>query len=701
MRWLRNVKRTLVDVESEHPTEHGECREEIMQYRFLILTLLISAAPAAAQDRAEYLNFIKAQAAELRAGDKLPATRAEWDARREEIRQRLAEAWGWNAFPKIPCPLQPKVLGVLQRDGYRVEKIIFQTLPGVWMTANAYVPDKPGKLPALLAVHGHWRGARLDPVVQKRCIGPAKLGYFVLAVDAFGAGERGLSKNLGEYHGEMVAGTLFPIGQPLSGIQVYENMRAVDYLQSRPEVDGKRIAITGASGGGNQTMYAGAWDERFGAVVPVCSVGNYQAYLGAACCMCEVVPGALRFTEESGVLGLTAPRGLMVINVTKDGIQFSVGEAKKSIAATAPVFKLYGQEANLRHTVFDWHHDYSQAMREALYGWLAKHLRGEGDGSPIPEPPFKAEDPESLRCFPGDSRPTDWLTIPKFAAREGRKLLAARQPIDPTTWPAVAKERRLALAKALGGFPKAGPLDWSVKRSEQAAEYTFHPETGLTLRAVQRGPDRAERLAIVLDLDGAEQAAKSPHAQALTTAGWSVVTLDLRATGALARPGDLIGRAPDHTTAQWGLWIGRPLLGQWAHDVRRLLDGLEAEGRKLPPRVAVVGRGPAGLVALCVSALDKRVTDVSCIDMLASYVTDVPYQGQRVGILVPGILRDVGDVSDIAALCAPRRVTIIGGVWGGGGKLSAEELRTAYANAARAWKAADATKRLVITTVAQ
>ena len=79
-------------------------------------------------------------------------------------------------------------------------------------------------------------------------------------------------------------------------------------------------------------MYAGALEERFKAVIPVCSVGNYQAYLGVACCMCELLPGALSFTEEWGVLGLVAPRGLMVLNATQDGIQFSVAEARKSLA---------------------------------------------------------------------------------------------------------------------------------------------------------------------------------------------------------------------------------------------------------------------------------------------------------------------------------------------------------------------------------
>jgi len=449
----------------------------------LSIAILASSQPLFAQPnerQREYLNFIKGQAAQLRAADKPPATREEWEAQRRELRVNLQRAFG--PFPDKACPLEPKVLGVLQRDGYRVEKLIFQTMPGVWMTASAYVPDKPGKHPALLAVHGHWPGARLDPVLQKRCIGPAKLGYFVLAVDAFGAGERGLAKKLGEYHGEMVAATLLPTGMTLAGIQVYENMRAVDYLLTRPEVDGKKIAITGASGGGNQTMYAGAWDDRFGAVVPVCSVGNYQAYLGTACCMCEVVPGALRFTEEGAILGLAAPRGLMVINVTKDGVQFSIPEAKKSLAFAAGVYKVHDKPDSVRHTTFDWHHDYSQAMREALYGWLAKHLKGEGDGSPIADPPMKTEDPETLRCFPGDTRPADWMTIPKFAAAEGRRLLAARKaPKDAEAWRVESTALRKTLAeKIFGGDPK-GPIEEPTEKGNPAV-ITYQSEAGIRLQ---------------------------------------------------------------------------------------------------------------------------------------------------------------------------------------------------------------------------
>src|SRR6202171_3103541 len=110
------------------------------------------------------------------------------------------------------------------------------------------------------------------------------------------------------YHGPLFGPPLWPAGLTLLGCQVYDNRRAVDYLLTRPEVDEDRLGITGASGGGNQTMYAGALDERFKAVVPVCSVGTYQAYLKAACCVCEVLPGGLRMAEEGDVLGLVAAR---------------------------------------------------------------------------------------------------------------------------------------------------------------------------------------------------------------------------------------------------------------------------------------------------------------------------------------------------------------------------------------------------------
>lgn len=637
-------------------------------FAVLIAVVAWSTSEAYAQDavpRQQFSPFVKQQGLTLRQGDEAPQSMDEWQHRRALLKQNLLAAWG--GFPDVPCDLEPKKLGEFTRPGYRVEKLIFQTRPGVWMTANTYVPDKPGRLPAILNVHGHWAGAKQDPVVQSRCIAAAKLGFFVLCVDAFGAGERAVGKKLGEYHGEMVAATLFPVGLPLSGLQVYENMRAVDYLLTRPEVDPERIGITGASGGGNQTMYAGAFDERFRCVVPTCSVGNYQAYLSAACCMCEVVPGALTFTEEGDVLGLAANRGLMVTSATKDAFQFSVGEAKKSVARAEAIAKLF-KDAEVRHTIIESEHNYNQPMREAMLGWMTKHLKEEGDGSPIAEPTIETEDPELLRCFPGESRPDDFVTIPQFAAAEARRLLAQiAVPSTTDEWSAMRQHGITELQEALGEMPQDSPLNLKSERHAdgKVETLTFEPEPGLTLNLKRNVIVDAARIALVLDMDGgAEAAYSSKLAEQLRDKGWMVVGCDLRATGTSAVLRDQIGRAPDHNSAEWSLWIGRPLLGQWTWDVQRSLDALKEKDGKLPQEITVIGLRTSGLVALCAGVLDDRIARVATVNSLGSYVTDEPYVGQRLGLMAPAIVRDVGDVAHIAALVAPKPVIIAGAVSG-------------------------------------
>lgn len=623
----------------------------------------------------QFLTFTQNSALAMRERDALPDSLEVWDSQKRTLRRQLLKSWG--GFPQEPCPLEPRILDTVKRDGYRIEKLVIQTRPGILMTANAYVPDGGGRHAAVLCVHGHWRLAKSMPVVQARCHGLAKLGFFVLMVDAFGAGERGLAPALGEYHGEMVAATLFPAGLPLSGLQVYENMRAVDYLQSRPEVDPERIGITGASGGGNQTMYAGAYDERFKCVVPTCSVGTYQAYLGAACCLGEVVPGAMSYTEEWGVLSLVAPRGLMLINATRDSFQFSVGEAKKSLEKARRVFRLFNVEDNARHAVFESRHDYSQPMREAMYGWMTRHLKGEGDGSPIPEPKFDTEEAEVLRCFPGDNRPAGFVTLPQFAAAEGRRILAQRPlPQHPEHWEADETRMRETLPRILGRLPRRTPLNAQITDGDAPGEQAieFHPEPGITVFATRTSASgKRKGLALLLDLDNARNASASDLSQKLIQSGWDVVTADLRATGATRTAGDSIGRAPDHNSSEWSMWTGRPLLGQWIYDVMRLLDAVDEHAGGLPESTAVIGVGPASVIALGAAALDQRIHRVATVNGLASYVSDVPYEKQRLGIMVPGILTSIGDIAHLASLAAPRPLVIAGSVSGGGKPLSEQE----------------------------
>lgn len=674
----------------------------------LTATLLLSVVhPAVAQDgaREEFLSWVRSEAAQLRAGDAPPQSLDEWQSRRAVLREKLESAWG--GFPKQHAPLEPRILQSLERPDYRIEKIVFQTFPDVWMTANAWVPKRPGKLPAVLCVHGHWPGAKQDPHVQARCAGLAKLGFFVLAVDAFGAGERGIRPQLGEYHGEMTAATLWPVGKPLSGIQVYENMRAVDYLISRPEVDPERLGITGASGGGNQSMYAGAWDERLKAVVPVCSVGNYQAYLGAACCMCEVVPGALAFTEESGVLSLVAPRALLVISATRDAFQFSVDEAAKSIAAAKPVFELHNQAAALRHVIVDSPHDYNQPMREAMYGFMTKYLKQEGDGSPIPEPALALEKPETLRCFPGDSRPSDWLTLPAFALREAEAIASTRNfPQTAASLAAAAPGLRQQLEQTLGG---THVLNSAVEQltpapiSPQQEQLTLTPEPGIQLSLLlpnansRTAAATAKQWTLVVTTDGPEAPSTLALLESLQLRPEQTARLQLRATGTSAWASDKIGRAPDHNSAEWSLWIGRPLLGQWVRDIRTAITALKHCGMEDTHQLHLAGHGPAALAALAATALDQRIHELTAAALVASWHTGTPWTNQRLGMLPPAVLKHVGDIEHIAALAAPAKLHLLQPTDGQGQPLSATSLPSAFSATRTIYQSANHANQLKIT----
>ncbi len=189
--------------------------------------------------------------------------------------------------------------------------------------------------------------------------------------------------------------------------------------RARPEVGPDRIeGIPPApAAAATRPCTPAAWDERLKAVVPVCSVGNYQSYLGTGCCMCELVPGALRFAEEWGVLGLVAPRALMVVNATKDAPQFSVAEAKKSIALAAPIFPLYNKPESIRHTIIDSKHDYNKAMREAMYGWMTLYLKDEGDGSTDPRARVQDRRPRSPPHYPGETPPRRMDDHPSLRCR--------------------------------------------------------------------------------------------------------------------------------------------------------------------------------------------------------------------------------------------------------------------------------------------
>jgi dienelactone hydrolase len=654
-------------------------------------------------------DLMRALALALHGEDQAPRTRAAWEQRRAALRRAMFNAMGPSS--EEPSPLHARTVGVLRRQGYRIEKVLFESRPGVWVTSSLYLPEPSGRrYPAVLAVHGHWAGARRDPVVQARCLGLVKLGFVVLAVDAFGAGERYTAPAPGTYHGALYGSTLWPTGHTLLGMQVYDNRRAVDYLRSRPEVDGEHLGITGASGGGNQTMYAGALDERFQAVVPVCSVGTYQAYLRAACCVCEVLPGALRFAEEGDVLALAAPRALMVINATRDAFQFSVGEAAKSIARARPVFELYSAADKLRHVTFESGHAYSQPMREAMYGWMTRWLKNEGDGRPIAEPNHQVERSEDLACFPDRQRPSGYLLLPEFAAREGARLKVRAEvvPDHVEEWESTTAAKRGQLRREiLGDFPR--PPHPTAQLGETATAgnlrttpVILHPEANMPVPALLRvrGSARTPGAAcLLLHLDGKSHALDHSLAGVLLERSWIILAPDLRATGETRPQNDTIAGAPDHNSAEHALWLGRPLLGQWVLDVRCLLDWLAVQPSVDPERLAVVGLGQAGIVALTAACLlEDQVSSAAAVTIPASFVTHAPYPtGTRMGLLAPGIL-GAGDIPHLAAMVAPRDLLIANPVDPAGKTLGNEACREAFTFTRSIYRLYRADRSLRLTT---
>ncbi len=238
----------------------------------------------------------------------LPATKSGWEAHRKKLRSELLQSSGVKINHSLPLDIHET--GSIKMNGYTIKKIYFQTRPKVYATADLYVPDGKGIFPAIINMHGHWPNGKAGEMVQPRAHELALNGYVCLNIDAWGAGERTTIHGIDEYHGSNLGASLLNIGESLLGNQLTDNMRGVDLLCSLPYVDKNNIGATGASGGGNQTMWLSALDERIKASMPVVSVGTFQSYIMGSNCVCELMPEGLTYTEESGVLALTAPRSI-------------------------------------------------------------------------------------------------------------------------------------------------------------------------------------------------------------------------------------------------------------------------------------------------------------------------------------------------------------------------------------------------------
>ena len=220
-----------------------------------------------------YGQILKTRAAAAFRRHPLPEKAEDWKP--EELREKLWKKMGVRADHTLPLNLE--ITGEIACDGYRIQKVCYQSRPDFYVTGNLYIPEGSGPFPAVINMHGHWPQGRLAARVQQRGHLLAKSGYVCLCVDAFGSGERSTLHGKYEYHGNNLGGSLMQLGETLMGIQVADNMRGVDLLCSLPFIDAAKLGATCASGGGNQTMWLAAMDTRIKAAVTVASVGTFQS----------------------------------------------------------------------------------------------------------------------------------------------------------------------------------------------------------------------------------------------------------------------------------------------------------------------------------------------------------------------------------------------------------------------------------------
>jgi len=578
----------------------------------------------------------------------LPATLEAWNAHRERLR---AEIWRHLGSPvDDAAPLDVQWHGDLQGDGFVVRKLTYQSRPGLRVTANLYVPERKGPFPAVLNLHGHWAQGKIAARVQGRPHALVRGGYVCLCVDAFGSGERGTREGEYEYHGGHLGAALLDAGETLMGMQVVDNMRAVSLLRSLDFVDPENVGATGASGGGNQTMWLAALDERVKAAVPVVSVGTFESYVGAVNCICECLPGGLAFTEEAGVVALTAPRALKICNALGDSnITFLPSQMLRSFEQAKAVYRLHGAGERLANQVFNEPHGYWPVAREAMLGWFDRWLKGVGDGSPREEPPFEVFEEKRLTCFAPGERPPSVPSIAQFCRDRAAELRRAPPP-ESRHVDARKEELRalLGLSNAAEQFRDAVPHG---PRTLRGAEWE-----GLTLRTCQGGlypvlarrPRSGSAYRVVVHPAGKGEALDSLDAASAEDDGRGALLFDLWGTGETFPTDDDTIRGAHHQLARACLWLGTPMLGIWADNLRLVSgfarDSLGATSLRLE------GCGIAGLAGLFAEVCFGLFDALRLTAPPVSYAFgDAPATGS-LAVHLPGIL-PWGDVAFALALC--------------------------------------------------
>ncbi len=576
-----------------------------------------------------------------------------WEERREELKQQYLDMLGLWPLPER-TPLKATVTGKLERDAFTVEKVHFQSKPGLYVTGNLYVPNPlpREKLPAVLYVCGHSGRGRdgNKTAFQHHGMWFATHGYVCLIIDTLQLGEVA-----GIHHGTYRYDRWWwhAAGYTPAGVECWNGVRAIDYLASRGEVDPKRIAVTGISGGGAATMWISAADERVAVCVPVSGMSDLESYVADKIinghCDCMFLHNAYRW-EWTTIAALVAPRPMLFENSGHDTI-FPMPGNERIRERLERLYNFYQKKPG---ELFDigvtpGGHEDNLELRLMAYRWINKHLKK--DNAPVQEPPLPRFEGKELRVFPEDSDlPKDSLN-----AKIDETFIPLSTPVPPKTKDEYAAwSRRLRdglLTKVFRDWPEEVAAA-KVREKMPDGRVVLHTEEGMPLLVAQLkstavpspDADKTRRWLVVLNPD--EPEGKLPSwTKGHIPPGEPVIVLSPRGCGEtfgwtkknppnyVERSHVLVGRTVD-TGRVWDVQA----TARWLH---------ETPGEEV--NVAVIGRGAAGVIGAYAAIWEGSISQAVLVDPPATH---------KSGPIFLNVLR-VLDVPDALGLLAPRHVTLV------------------------------------------
>lgn len=619
----------------------------------------------------EYLLRL-AREATARRLDRLQALSSKEDIRgwQQSNRARFLECIG--GLPAERTPLHPRTTGTLMRDGYEVRKVIFESLPEFYVTANLYVPSS-GKppYPAVLGPCGHSLNGKAYAEYQHLYIGLVRRGYVVLTWDAVGHGERfqlwdfvfrhrGLTEKSNE-HG-ILGIREYLLGQNLARYLIWDGVRALDYLSGLPEVDAARIGVTGNSGGGTLSTYIAMLDPRIAAASIVTFLSSIPRKIAARILDAEAEPeqdvqGLLGSgIDHTELAGMIAPRPVLIGAALRDF--FPIEGTRATFGELKGLYGKLGAPERVEMAAFDHEHMYSQPLREATTRWFDKWLKGAD--SEVHELPAAVEPDVNLQCTE---------TGQVVSSLGGKRLI----DFDRAEAQALARERRgdvaAALRKRLALLPTVAGTEERVSEIQvdglRITKLRVEPEEGITVPV--RILSRTAGGPVVVYLRDREGTRDHPEFfERLATSGKTVIIADARGFGETGSPRNVPDArmyyyhprdGMDADFAYAALSLGRPLVGMRVQDA---LAVIARTRRETQGPLTLAGRGWAGLIALLCAAVEPAVDRLAIEGFPGSYAemaTSEPY-AQPASLVIPGALHDF-DIVDVIAALAPRPVLVM------------------------------------------